>query len=199
MTGAPLFGLVLTGGASRRMGHDKAVLQYRGRAQLDRSYDALSRHCERVFVSMRREQANDATRNRYPAIYDTLDNAGPIAGIAAAQATHPGHAWLVVACDLPFLTDDSLRFLIASRDGRPVVAYRSTHDDLPEPLCAIYEPETRLEILAFVASGRVCPRKFVISTGAALLEQKDPSTLDNINTPEELERARRALTATGMP
>jgi molybdopterin-guanine dinucleotide biosynthesis protein A len=181
------------------MGQDKAVLQYRGRAQLDRAYDALSRHCERVFISMRPEQASDATRNRYPAIYDTLENAGPIAGIAAAQATHPGHAWLVVACDLPFLTDDSLRFLIAARDGRPVVAYRSTHDGLPEPLCAIYEPETRPEILAFVASGRNCPRKFVMSTGVALLEQQDPSTLENINTPEELERARRALTVTGMP
>ncbi len=93
---------------------------------------------------MRRGQAGDGTRRRHPAIYDEHEDIGPIAGIAAAQAAHPAHAWLVVACDLPFLTDTSLAALVASRDGRPVIAYRSAHDGLPEPLCAIYEPESRV-------------------------------------------------------
>jgi molybdopterin-guanine dinucleotide biosynthesis protein A len=194
---APLRGLVLAGGASRRMGTDKAALEYHGRTQLERACEQLARHCGQVFVSMRRGQADDAARRGRPAIFDIHDGIGPIAGIAAAQAALPDSAWLVVACDLPFLTDASLEGLVEHRDGRAVVAYRSTHDGLPEPLCAIYEPATRDDILAAIAAGRHCPRKFVIGTGVELLEQVSALALENVNTPDELARARELLQAPG--
>jgi len=121
------------------------------------------------------------------------DGAGPIAGIAAAQAAHPDNAWLVLACDLPFVDDAAISHLIGRRDGRPVVAYASSHDGLPEPLCAIYEPASRTGVLSALASGRNCPRKFIAGTSVRLLEQPDPTALDNVNTPEELQRARGHL------
>jgi molybdopterin-guanine dinucleotide biosynthesis protein A len=65
-------------------------------------------------------------------------------------------------------------------------------------LCAIYEPQTHAAILAQIAADRHCPRKFVISTGVALLEQPDPSLLDNLNTPDELELARAQLTSPAL-
>ena len=47
----------------------------------------------------------------------------------------------MLACDLPFLADETLRHLIEHRDpSRLATAYRSSHDGLPEPLCAIWEP-----------------------------------------------------------
>jgi len=189
MTLAPLYGLVLAGGESRRMGRDKAGLEFHGRPQIDWAVELLKRHCERVFVSVRADQATDPLRGRHPTIVDTHAGIGPIAGIAAAQATHPAAAWLVVACDLPRLDDGVLRRLIAARGNHPVTAYRSSYDGLPEPLCAIYEPATHAEVLAVIASGRNCPRKFIIQSGVPLLEQPDPAALDNINTPEELVRA----------
>jgi molybdopterin-guanine dinucleotide biosynthesis protein A len=146
-----------------------------------------------VFVSIRADQQDDPVRRGQPVIVDVHDGAGPIAGIAAAQAAHPDHAWLVLACDLPFVDDAAISHLISRRDGRPVVAYASSHDGLPEPLCAIYEPESREGVLAAIASGRNCPRKFIIGTGVALLAQPDPTALDNVNTPEELQRARGSL------
>jgi molybdopterin-guanine dinucleotide biosynthesis protein A len=194
MTGpALLYGLVLAGGASRRMGRDKAVLAYRGQTQLARTFDLVARHCERAFVSVRRAQAEDPSRAGYPQIVDVIEDAGPIAGIAAAQAAHPGVAWLVVACDLPFLDDAAIELLVARRGSHPVTAYRSTHDGLPEPLCAIYEPSTRAGILESIAVGRHCPRKFVIASGVPLLEQPDPAALDNVNTPEEFTLAAARL------
>ena len=105
---APLYGLVLAGGASRRMGQDKAALALHGRPQLDWACDTLARHCERVFVSIRADQQDDPVRRGRPVIVDVHDGAGPIAGIAAAQAAHPDSAWLVLACDLPFVDDAAI-------------------------------------------------------------------------------------------
>lgn len=197
MSRAPLFGLVLAGGESRRMGRDKAALQLHGRAQVDWAFDLLSRHCAQVFVSVRPGQQGDPARTSHPIIVDQHEGAGPIAGIAAAQAAHPDAAWLVVACDLPFLGDATLEALIAGRGDLAVTAFRSTHDGLPEPLCAIYEPQTRAAIEAAIASGKHCPRKFIIQSGVPLLEQPDPAALDNVNTPDDLNRAQRRLQARG--
>ena len=193
MTHAPLFGLVLAGGASRRMGQDKAALTLHGRTQLEWARELLARHCDDVFVSIRAEQQDDPVRRVQSVIVDAHDGAGPIAGIAAAQATHPDHAWLVLACDLPFVDDASIDALIRHRDGREVVAFASTHDGLPEPLCAIYEPASSAGVLAAIASGRNCPRKFILGTGVALLAQPNPAALENVNTPEELRRAQEQL------
>ncbi|HEX9207110.1 MAG TPA: NTP transferase domain-containing protein [Steroidobacteraceae bacterium] len=190
---APLHGLVLAGGRSSRMGHDKAALAFHGKTQLDWARELLSRHCERVFVSIRPDQRDDPLRQGMPVVTDIHPGAGPIAGIAAAQASAPDHAWLVLACDLPFVTDAVIDALLAHRDGRPVVAFRSAHDGLPEPLCAIYEPATRDGILESITSGRNCPRKFIMRSGVALLEQPQATALDNVNTPEELDEAHGRL------
>jgi molybdopterin-guanine dinucleotide biosynthesis protein A len=171
------------------MGRDKATLDYRGRPQLAWVYALVARHCERTFVSVRADQAADPARAALPQIVDEIAGIGPIAGIAAAQAAHPQAAWLVVACDLPFLRDQTLAYLIAHRGTHDVAAFRSAHDGLPEPLCAIYEPATRVPVLDAIAHDRRCPRKFVIGSGVPLLEQPDPSALDNVNTPEEFAAA----------
>ena len=189
----PLYGLVLAGGESRRMGRDKALLDYHGRPQVEWAYELLARHCQQTWISVRASHADDAVRATLPRIFDGAAGQGPIAGIAAAQAAHPEAAWLVVACDLPFLDDALIHDLVARRGDHPVTAYRSTHDGLPEPLCAIYEPATREDILAAIEAGRNCPRNFILGTGVPLLELPLASALDNVNTPEELTGAARRL------
>jgi molybdopterin-guanine dinucleotide biosynthesis protein A len=196
---APLYGVVLAGGASRRMGRDKAALEYLGRSQVAIAFDLVSRHCQRAFVSVRPDQTNDPTRAALPQVVDQVAGLGPIAGIAAAQAAFPEAAWLVVACDLPFLGDAAIARLVAARGAHGIVAYRSEHDGLPEPLCAIYEPSTRAGILDAIAHDRRCPRKFVIASGVPLLEQADPAALDNVNTPQEFASAAARLNAGNVP
>ena len=182
----PLYGLVLAGGRSTRMQRDKAALAYHGRTQLEWAMELVSPFVERAFVSVRPDQASDPVRAKFEQIVDAQDNLGPIAGIVAAQAAHPGAAWLVLACDLPFLDAATLKHLIwARREDRPATAYRSSHDGLPEPLCAIYEPASREAIMGYVATGKNCPRKFLIRSEAHLIEEPNPRALDNVNTPEE--------------
>ena len=190
----PLYGLVLAGGRSTRMGRDKAALTYGGRAQLERAFELLAPHVERAFVSVRADQAEDPTRARYERIIDRQEHLGPIAGIVAAQAEHPEAAWLVLAVDLPLLDSATLQHLTwARRPERQATAYRSSHDGLPEPLCAIYEPASRVPLAAYVAAGRTCPRKFLLQSDAALLDEPNPRALDNVNTPKELGAALYTL------
>jgi molybdenum cofactor guanylyltransferase len=189
-----LDGLVLVGGRSTRMGADKAALRYRDRPQAAVSYDLLSRCCARVFLSRRRDQVVAPDLAQLPQLDDVADNLGPMGGIISALQTHPGRAWLVVACDLPFLTEATLRHLISQRDpARLATAYRSAHDGQPEPLCAIYEPAIAAPLQACVARGALCPRRALADLGASLLDLPDPRALDNINHPQEYAAARTAL------
>lgn len=190
----PLYGLILAGGASRRMQTDKAALEFAGKQQLHRAFELASGVCEKTFVSVRADQLYDPLRGSFPTIADAQAGLGPIGGIAAAQAAHPEAAWLVLACDLPFLTAETLQFLLEHRDpSRPATAFVSTHDGLPEPLCAIWEPSSRDSVLAWITAGKQCPRKLLINSPTHLLEQPDPRALDNVNTPEELSAAMATL------
>jgi molybdopterin-guanine dinucleotide biosynthesis protein A len=194
----PIHGLVLAGGNSSRMRADKAALAYGSRPQLAEAFDLVAHKVRHAWISVRPDQVAEPLRARYPQIVDGATGRGPIAGIIAAQAHGPDAAWLVVACDLPFLDEATLDALIAQRDPRRVAtAYASRHDGLPEPLCAIYEPASRAAILAHVAGGRDCPRRFLVEHDALLLAPVSPAALDNANTPEDAAAARTALARFG--
>ena len=183
---APRYGLVLAGGRSTRMQRDKAALSYHGTTELERAMQLLEGLVERAFVSVRPDQTHDPVRARFAQIVDRGASQGPISGILAAQQAHPQAAWLVLACDLPLLTRRTLeQLLLERRPQRQATAYRSSHDGLPEPLCAVYEPASAPTLREYVASGRQCPRKFLLQADVALLEPQDPRALDNVNTPEE--------------
>ena len=182
-----MFGLVLAGGRSRRMGQDKALLERDGQSQLQYAYSLLAELTDRQFVSTRADQQEDAERSRFPQIVDKYDDIGPVAGILSALEAHPDADWLVLACDLPNLDRRTLEYLLEHRaDEKPFTAYRSSHDGLPEPLCAVYRSGSDAAIRAFVNDGLVCPRKMLIRSDTHLLDQPDPTALDNVNTPDDL-------------
>jgi molybdenum cofactor guanylyltransferase len=190
----PIYGLILAGGASKRMQRDKAALKIQGKTQLDRAFELLSRYLQRVFVSVRADQTSDPTRAHLPLIVDSVEGAGPITGIRSALAAHPEVAWLVLACDLPFVSDAAIEELLRRRDPSALAtAYKSAHDGLPEPLCAIWEPAAAPPLAEYQAAGGHCPRKFLIRHGAPLIDPPDPRALDNVNTPEEYSQAVAAL------
>lgn len=182
------------------MRRDKAALTYHGVPQLQWAYDQVSEVCAATFISVRPDQRDEPTRAQLPQIVDRNLGIGPIAGIAAALQEHPKAAWLVVACDLPFITPATLQHLIANRDPQRVAtAYRSAHDNLPEPLCAIWEPAARSGVLAQIAAGKQCPRKFLINEDVLLIDLPDASALDNVNTETEFDAANAALDVHSSP
>ncbi len=196
MTGA-LRGLVLAGGRSTRMGRDKAVLAYHGRDQLQVAFELLDEVAGPNFVSVRADQTSDPLRARYAQVIDGTLGVGPVAGILAALRTRPAAAWLVLACDLPFLDASTLRALIAGRDpSRVATAFRSAYDGLPEPLCAIWEPQCEPLLADFVAADGRCPRKFLLAHAARIIDLPRSNALDNINSTTEYRQAMQDLDPT---
>jgi molybdopterin-guanine dinucleotide biosynthesis protein A len=189
----PIYGLLLSGGASRRMQRDKAQLAYAGQPQLLRAWHLLEAVTERTFVSVRAEQRDDPLRAGLPHIVDRYDAIGPAAGILTAQESYPDVAWLVIACDLPLLDKAVLKTLIDARDASgDATAFISRFDDLPEPLCALWEPSSHVLLKQRVDGGSYCPRKTLIQSRTKLLPAPGDA-LDNINTPEEFEQMQRQI------
>jgi len=187
MPDRPIYGLVLAGGESRRMGRDKALLQRDGQSQLGYVAALLASAVDQVFVSVRHDQQGEPERDRFSTITDRYDGIGPVAGILSAMDEHPDVDWLVVACDLPNIDAATLEYLLANRSQeQPFTAFRSNYDDLPEPLCAIYRADSHKIVREFIKDGLVCPRKILIRSDTQLLEQRNPNALDNVNTPDDL-------------
>lgn len=186
-----LYGLVLAGGKSSRMKKDKALLTFNGKTQLENCYDLLTKFCDKVFLSLRKDQNFIQRVKQYPHIYDSerYENIGPMGGILSAMDQFSKISWVVLACDLPFVNESVIKYLIDHRDSRKLAtAFKSTHGGLPEPLCAIYEKQSQVEMLKSLTEGISCPRKFLINSDVALIKQLDKISLENINTPEDHDR-----------
>jgi molybdopterin-guanine dinucleotide biosynthesis protein A len=198
MTDCGIYGLVLAGGFSKRMNSDKANLVYpgHGKPQWQVTAECIRPFCEEVFLSVRDGQRLDGIDEGSPeTIGDHDSSQGPLSGFLSAMERMPGQALLVVACDLPLLNGSTLRKMIEHRGSADAIAYRSSSDGLPEPLCTLYEP-AMLEVCRTAAhNGARCPRKILIQQepSVKLLDLPIPNALDNATTPEDFARLCRVL------
>ena len=189
-TNPKIFGLILAGGHSRRMGQDKALLEFHGKPQIEHVYDLLQGFCNKVFLSIRTDQKS---YKNFPSVDDSneFSNHGPLGGILSAMKEYPEASWLIVACDLPFITKETIQTLVSHRDSeKQATAFISTSDALPEPLCAIWEGHGFAAFQKLFNERIHCPRKVLIKSNTHLLEQNNSHWLDNINTPQEYEQLK---------
>ena len=197
-----LYGLVLTGGHSTRMGQDKALIEYGDGPQVLAAWRRVQPCVRECFVSLRADQREEPVRSALPALVDAVDGIGAAAGLLAAHAARPEAAWLVVACDLPLLQASTLSTLVHARDGRhAAIAYRGDQDGQPEPLCAVWEPEALQALARASGSGRHGLRNALAQVSTLLLATPADQSLRNINTPQERAelQAESRRTATRPP
>lgn len=119
----PLLGVVLAGGASRRMGRDKALLTYRGRGLAAWAAERLAAAgLEVVLADGGRDVAPP-----WPSVTDAAGRQGPVAGLLGAAAARRDRSLIVLACDLPLVPVALLAALAARlRGGADLVAVRSS-------------------------------------------------------------------------
>ena len=193
----PINALILVGGKSTRMGRDKSQIDYHGKPQWQFMVDVLRGLGLKVFISCREEQA--AQFNGENLIFDSFTGLGPFGAIASAFRENPNTAWLVVACDLPLLNENTLKTLIENRKPSAIATtYRSPApptpqggERFPEPLITIWEPKSYAILLQFLAQGVSCPRKVLINSDTHIIDPSVPEALMNVNTPEEMILVKR--------
>lgn len=186
MDKAKIFGLVLAGGESRRMGQDKSELVYPKLSPLKQ----WERHCQTLqscglttFISCRPGQlfAGD-----FPLIEDRQDlQGGPGIGILSAHLKHPEAAWLVMACDFPFANKADVENLLAQRSSRSLSVVYENAEQVIEPLFALWEPEELRRFFLLFQQGEKSPRHFLQNSEFIRVKPLREKTLVNINSLQE--------------
>ncbi|WP_282180526.1 NTP transferase domain-containing protein [Maribacter stanieri] len=190
ISNAKLYGLVLSGGKSTRMGEDKGLITYHDLPQREHLYHLLNEVCEQTFLSIRIDQEKEIS-NTFNTIIDKDDFRGPYNGLLSAHIAHPEAAWLVLACDLPLMDKKALQELIAARNTEKIAsAFADATNPLPEPLCAIWEPEALKQSVEYLKAGNgSCPRKFLINADVNLVFPEHKQVLLNANSKAEYNEA----------
>ncbi len=187
---AKLYGLVLSGGKSTRMGTDKGLIKYHGVPQREYLYNLLSEVCDETYISLREEQELKVPFG-FQTLADLNEFKGPYNGLLSAHKKYPDVAWLVLACDLPLMDLAALKELISQRDiTKQATAFASKENPLPEPLCAIWEPHALQDSLSYLNNGNgTCPRKYLINHDTKLVFPKNENVLLNANSEQEYREA----------
>jgi molybdenum cofactor guanylyltransferase len=183
---APLYGLVLAGGKSSRMGRDKGLIEFHGKPQREFLFDLLGRFCERVYTSAYRGQEVPVRLNP---IIDMYDLGSPLNGILTAFEKFPDVAWLIIAVDMPRVNENVIADLIRHRKPEKIATcFFHITENFPEPLLTVWEPAAHIELLKFVAQGSISPRDFLHRHAVELVYPADDSIFLNVNSPDELPR-----------
>jgi len=182
----PLFAGILVGGESRRMGQPKALLAIDGEPLWRRVANVLSPRVERVFLLGR---LDGATAEDIERIADRPGVGGPLAGLLAAFDAHPESAWLLAACDLPWLEPAALAWLVSRRaPGALAIVPRSNHG--LETMLALYEPAVRPLLETIARSGKASLQRLAGLPGiqTPALPERLLASWRDVDTPADWQR-----------
>jgi len=171
------------------MGFPKHLIEHQGKTWIQRTVEILGDYASQIVL---------AGRGRIPpgiqncvSIPDVPEVEGPMAGVLAAFRWAPAASWLVVACDMPMLSQSSVKWLLSTRTPGvwgTLPRLGSSRREL-EPLLAHYDWRTR-----FLIERLALARNFSLASLAGhekIISPRPPASLAlawrDINTPSELE------------
>lgn len=187
-------GIVLAGGASSRMGRDKAGLELGGETLAAGAARRLAAVCPEAALA-------DRGRRLVPGLPSLPDGPGkgPAAGLLGAARAYPGRPLLALACDLPHVPVPLLAELARTFESAGADWVLPRWEGGPEPLCSLWGPRALAALEARVARGAYALWPLAEEEdlavhwleGDLLAAFGPPGELFlNVNTPEELEAAR---------
>ena len=191
---------VLAGGQSRRMGRDKAFLPVGGRPVVERVVERLALLSDDMLLI-----ANTHAPYRHLSarlVGDAYPGQGSLGGIYTALHAACHDHCLVVACDMPFLNADLLRYLIGLSPGYDVVIPRV--EEFPETLHAVYGKRCLEPIQRRLLDGQLKIVGFFDEVRVRYVERDDVARFDpafrsfmNMNTPADWERVQQLAAQEG--
>ncbi len=189
----PVSAIIQAGGQSRRMGTDKALIDYHGRPILAHVIDLLRQLSDDVIVVANRSDVYGPLVAPLGArvVPDYDPPSGPLGGLAAGLAAMRHDVAVVVACDMPLLNLDLLRYLIdRAVDFDAVVPMTG---DQFEPLHAVYRRTCLAEIQRRLANDERRVISFFQGVRLSVVSEAEWRVIDpagrsvsNLNTPADL-------------
>jgi molybdenum cofactor guanylyltransferase len=187
-------GFVLAGGKSTRMGRDKAGLSLGGRTLLETALEAARAAAGEVFILGSPELYDGYG----PVIPDVFPGCGPLGGIHAALARTKTEFNLIIGVDTPFLSPGLLGYIVDRALEARVSVTAPEIAGYPQPLCAVYSRDFLTVAEQALKAGKykivpLFPRERTLLIAEAELKRFafTAEMFENLNTPEDLERARR--------
>lgn len=186
-------GVILAGGKSSRMGSNKALLPYKG----GRFIEAIHRQLSEIFEEVLLVTNNPEQYEFLPCrkVADLFPGVGALAGIHAGLHHSANPAIFAVACDMPYLNNDLVRYLAGRADSGSVLIPEGPTG--LEPLHAVYGKGCLAAIEETLMHGEKRILSFFDKVNTVKINTEqiagfDPSfaSFSNINTPEEYFRMR---------
>jgi len=190
-------GAILAGGASSRMGANKALMQIRGEPLISRVAKTLSACPAVAEILLITNNPSEYEFLHLPIFPDRQPGKGPLGGIYTALSHAKFSRVLVVACDLPLITPELLEYLC--REGADADVWVLESEKGVEPLCAVYAKSCLPVIEKQLRENRLKVSDFYsqVKTTAIRLEASlpfyKPDLLMNVNTPEEFAAMEKSV------
>ena len=185
---------ILAGGRSSRMGADKSFVRVLGRPLIEDILAQTAGLADETLVVTNRP--DDYAYLGVPLFGDVLPDKGALGGLYSALHSATRRHVLCIACDMPFVVRPLLEYLISLRSEADAIVPRLAGE--AEPFRAVYARDCQGPIRAALDAGRMRVISFfsdvrVRFVETAEIERFDPRHLSffNVNTPEDLEQARR--------
>jgi len=187
--GYKLTGIILSGGKSIRMGENKAFIEIDGIPIIQRIHTLFKNLFQEIIIV---SNEKDLFLNLESKVYsDLFPQRGVLGGLYTGLFFSSFSYSFCVACDMPFLKETVIEYLIKNIEGYDVIVPR-TPDGL-QPLHAIYSKNCLGPIKEIIAQEKYRVLDFYPMVRVKIIEEKELSSLDpvgesfiNINTPEQL-------------
>ncbi|MBN2529137.1 MAG: molybdopterin-guanine dinucleotide biosynthesis protein B [Deltaproteobacteria bacterium] len=129
---------LLIGGDSRRFGRPKHLMESMGTTWLEKTVAIIRPFVDQLVIIGKGVLPKAA--GELPRLWDVPDAAGPIAGMRAAFRWDPGSSWVMMPCDLPYITEEAVEWLLSQRAVGREAVLPVLKDGAPvEPLFAFYD------------------------------------------------------------
>lgn len=184
-------GILLAGGQSKRMGEDKAFLEFKGKYLYTYPLEVLRKSCDEILVSSNNERFRE---EGHTIIKDIYQNTGPMGGIFSCLKKANTQKSVVLSCDLPMISYDFIRFLSEKSDNF-LITIGQNKKALPEPLAGIYDQSIREKMERLLLSGNFRMSSLVKGPEIQIIDiEKAGFNSDrlyfNVNSPFDIQKLR---------
>ena len=191
-----MVGVILVGGKSRRFGRNKALEEFQGERLVDRQVRILRPLFPELLVIA--NEPDEYFHLDVTVVRDVIPGQGPLGGIYTALLFAQGESVFVTACDMPFVQPTVIRHMVQLAGNYDVVIPQK--EEGLEPLHAIYTPRCLPHIKKALNRGELQVIGFFKAVKVRRLTLEEMGELDpagytffNINTPDDMDRARELL------